>query len=657
MRRIVSLVICAVLLFSVTVFVIPTVAAAEAVLTTDKTTYYVGEPIKVSASSPNSIGKDWVGMTVKGHNNWGNLRWVYVNDMSDGYDIRKAPNTSSSKKLAPYQTFPAGEYSLYLVPDDLGLSGNEDKAFAKIDIKIIEDDSKVKVPHDLNYYLYDLNDGFAYGVVSMTLPNNHGADGVKLWWGDANGVLDGYTAIADVQIPETDGSFRFQYEMKKGTLIPPEATKIIARTYSHENGQSERMAEVSLSSEYNYTMPTAEALAEFTVVGDVHLKDDADADRFGKVLSDMVANKSDTDGLFVLGDAVDNGADPSLWAKFNNACKKATSNVYLGMGESEFRGFDSYDDAVASFADRLAAIKDADSPASNIPCYSFELNGYSFIFLGNSRFPSEDRNVTLGEEQLSWLKTKLDLNDGRPTFLFVHAALDSITDREAFIDTVESYPNAITFCGGSHKTLADQAAVADTKGVTVFNCAAISQLVASDKTALEGAQGYCVRVYADRVLILGRDFLSGEWISSAQYALHGRITPEQTDCTKLQSSINNAQAFKKEDYQSYSWEAFEKALAAAVEALDAPTQAQIDEAASALNDAISKLEPMDQIIKEPSTEKPTESSTDSTSADTDAPKESNAAQQKGCSSALGAPLALSAFVMIVGALTAKKRED
>lgn len=55
----------------------------------------------------------------------------------------------------------------------------------------------------------------------------------------------------------------------------------------------------------------------------------------------------------------------------------------------------------------------------------------------------------------------------------------------------------------------------------IFNCGAVAYLWSSYDIPtgeyLQGSQGYYVRIYADKVLVLGRDFESGQWIPSACY--------------------------------------------------------------------------------------------------------------------------------------------
>ena len=67
--------------------------------------------------------------------------------------------------------------------------------------------------------------------------------------------------------------------------------------------------------------------------------------------------------------------------------------------------------------------------------------------------------------------------------------------------------------------------------INIFNCASVSYLwtgfnvVAGEE--LYGSQGYMVEIYEDRVVVRGRDFVNGLWISSAQYCIE---TEAEGDC-------------------------------------------------------------------------------------------------------------------------------
>ena len=101
-----------------------------ALLSTDKTTYKVGEPIMITAVGS---GSDWVGVAVEGGS--GSLRWWCL---SDGYDyvwvesgvpfdaLSTPANYNDSRDLTP------GEYIIVLVPDDKPFAAGDYLATVRI---------------------------------------------------------------------------------------------------------------------------------------------------------------------------------------------------------------------------------------------------------------------------------------------------------------------------------------------------------------------------------------------------------------------------------------------------------------------------------------------------------------------------------------------
>ena len=58
---------------------------------------------------------------------------------------------------------------------------------------------------------------------------------------------------------------------------------------------------------------------------------------------------------------------------------------------------------------------------------------------------------------------------------------------------------------------------------TIFNTSAVAYLwndnAMATNVGVEGSQGYYLYAYEDKILVLGRDFVNGNWIASAQYVV------------------------------------------------------------------------------------------------------------------------------------------
>lgn len=133
MKKLISaFILVAMLLASVSALSVS--AATETILTTDKTTYVQGEPIIINAKSENSSGKDWVGISIKGDETGAAIYWEYISDLTENFDISKASHIAEGRP--EYHSLPAGEYTLFIIPNNLSVKKGYSQALAKLDITI-----------------------------------------------------------------------------------------------------------------------------------------------------------------------------------------------------------------------------------------------------------------------------------------------------------------------------------------------------------------------------------------------------------------------------------------------------------------------------------------------------------------------------------------
>lgn len=553
MKRLVSVAIVLCMAVAIISTAVP-VSAAQSSITTDKEVYEVGEPIMVSATSANGDEHDWVGILPKGAERWGSLAWIYLKDFNGEVDITK-PNISSNSFLAPYKSFPAGEYTIYLIPDDLSIFGNEDKALAKVDIRIgSEEDFKpieVKAPTGAVYTPVDPEGELIDGEATVNFKKGHNGEEVWLFWGDANGRLADYGRISSHNIGSS-WKTELTFEMRSGIKVPAGATRLLFYTYNHIHGLSKDYFAAELPEGLAYEQPEGKPLMEFQVVSDAHISSELHAEHFKKMLEDIAKNSPDSAGIFAVGDMVDNGKINTqwkdLWRLYESV--EGAPDMYLGMGNHEIYDFDSYNAALDKFLDNIRLPEGYEKPET--PYYDLWIGGLHFIFLGDTDLPSEDVKATIGNEQYAWLAEKLAENaDGRPIFLFMHQPLRDtvsgsladqgwwgIEDDEYLRVLLEEYPQIIMFNGHTHWTLDDENAMFGGNGAaTIFNTAGVGYLWTSQyKVAgqyLEGSQGYYVKVYEDRIVVQGRDFVNGEWLPAAYFELTGVNIPEDVGGTEI----------------------------------------------------------------------------------------------------------------------------
>jgi len=91
----------------------------EIVLTTDKTTYKVGEPIMCTATG---IGKDWVGIAKVDDTNW-QVRW-FLNPVSGNLNVTSGEafdmTTARGNTRTGARSIKAGEYVIAIIENGTG---------------------------------------------------------------------------------------------------------------------------------------------------------------------------------------------------------------------------------------------------------------------------------------------------------------------------------------------------------------------------------------------------------------------------------------------------------------------------------------------------------------------------------------------------------
>jgi len=506
--------------------------SGDTYLITDKTEYVVGEPIYIAASSVNSSGNDWVGIWPKGTVG-PSIYWEYINNIGKGktYDIRKAPNQGSS--MTAYYGIPAGEYTLYIIPNNLTGKEGIPGALATVHIKVVGDPDKIaKAPTSVTYKLDGEKDGFADGTLTIKLPEDHGADDIYMWWGNDSGKLPGYTRLARFKVTGTTVT----HKMTANTLIPAGATKLLVYTYNDSNGLSKECFEVKLPSGAA-SGDLGKVLSEFQIVSDIHIKGGADSEygsHFLSMLNDVKKNSPGSVGIFAAGDIVDRGDSPAYWTHFHNLYKSVSGAppMYLGIGNHEYIGT-SYEAGLRQF---LQNVKLPDGSTPDKVYYDCYVNGYHYVFIGTS---ATGTSASISSEQLRWLEETLAKDkDGKPTFLFLHQPMlntvsgssstegwSGISNHKELKAVLDKFPHVLMFNGHTHWILDSDNCMYDGEGktATIFNTSSVAYLWHSYDVPtgerMVGSEGYYIRVYEDKVAVLGRNFLTGEWVSSAQFVV------------------------------------------------------------------------------------------------------------------------------------------
>lgn len=499
---------------------------------TDKTEYIEGEPILVTATGE---GLDWVGLylptdTLEDDQS---IRWYYVardgNTSGSQKDIRTAEGTNASR--AEYADVPPGDYIIYLCENDKW------GVIDRVEITVKEDPALSEAPAAPQEVAYERTAekvGLADGTLKITAADGTLPKSYVAYWADENGPLEDYTAFAPINC---DGKTT-EYTMVKNTLIPAEADRIIV--YS-DNGRtvSEDYATAMLPSgcnDYEFT----DELYELWVMSDIHINRENSHihnQHFAQALGQIMAISPDSIGIFINGDIADHGTREE-YAAFNDLIEAAGEElpeVFCAIGNHDLAQ-GPYVRQLDWFLRGTNSDEDLDKPY-----FDRWINGVHFIFLGSEK---EGLNAELSEEQLSWFEETLaeDRDKDRPIYVFLHQGIintvagtkdyqkwHGVNQTAQFKAILKDYPEVILFTGHSHWEMdsVDSMKERDDSLPTIFNTASVAYLWNDDSVSIEGAQGYFITAYEDMIIVRGRDFANGKWISSAQFFTDYSTLPDE----------------------------------------------------------------------------------------------------------------------------------
>ncbi|XRG79816.1 carbohydrate-binding protein [Rossellomorea sp. GAMAL-10_SWC] len=239
----------------------------------------------------------------------------------------------------------------------------------------------------------------------------------------------------------------------------------------------------------------------FMTISDTHSVAQGDINdvRLDNALSDAVSNN--VQSVSVVGDLTQNGTD----AQYNTLMK--TMNKYpqldrnLVLGNHDVRWMGGFETAKNRF------LTHTDMPGVY---YDKWINGYHFIYLATET--DEKDSAYISDTQMKWLSDRLAENASldKPIFLFLHQPLDNTVYDEYPSDPYQSdeiqdqklediigkYPQSVFITGHIHYPLTLPGSFYNKQYFTMMRDGAIA----------DNGQGLILDVYADRVVINGRDF-------------------------------------------------------------------------------------------------------------------------------------------------------
>ncbi|OMF88302.1 metallophosphoesterase [Paenibacillus sp. FSL R7-0337] len=293
------------------------------------------------------------------------------------------------------------------------------------------------------------------------------------------------------------------------------------------------------------TPGVTEPLLTFQVITDTHVTADPEHEynqNFRRALEDLALHAQGSSGIMHIGDITDHGF-PNEYEEVQRILEQHQASLpqlRYTLGNHDV-GLGHWESRLAMYTSRMGM------PG---PYHDHWIGGYHFIFLGTEEGLPTFCN--LSAEQLQWLDRKLgerapdkpeanshlqphteqaSLPD-QPVFLFLHQPLKDtvagslesqewygVTQDQELRTILSRHPQTLLFTGHTHWELEVGNTMYPGNGqtATMFNAASVAYLWTDADEHKNGSQGYYIEVYADKVLVRGRDFTTGTWIEAAQY--------------------------------------------------------------------------------------------------------------------------------------------
>ncbi|MFC4101303.1 metallophosphoesterase family protein [Paenibacillus xanthanilyticus] len=274
-------------------------------------------------------------------------------------------------------------------------------------------------------------------------------------------------------------------------------------------------------------------LACFQVITDTHVTTDAQHvhnRNFERALLDIAALEPGSIGIMHVGDITDHGWEAEyvemarIWAQ----CREQGLSVPIRFAHGNHDLFGGKAEAQLERFRRYTGMPG--------PYHAHEVGGYRFLFLGSEQVEPERKDFAyLSGEQLAWLDVQLrGANEEKPVFVFLHQPLKNtvsgsleaqgwhgVIQDEELHAIVSRYPQVMLFSGHTHWELEAPHAlhIGGGHGPAMLNAASVGYLWTDEDEHKAGSQGYFVDVYADRVVVRGRDFAGGRWVDEAAFEL------------------------------------------------------------------------------------------------------------------------------------------
>lgn len=287
-----------------------------------------------------------------------------------------------------------------------------------------------------------------------------------------------------------------------------------------------------------------ECLLNFAVISDTHLDGSAARQAVLELaLDDIAAAQYPVDAIVHAGDITDN-AEKEEWetvaAAFANT--EYLPEIILAEGNHDTWADAGYEESLANFLYYNEVIA---GRTLEKQYYSTQVCGYTFVVMGSE---DDHTDAFISDEQLAWLDATLSeaSADGKPIFVISHWPInqthglpqswgsddyDEMTggfgeESDQVEAILKKYENIFFISGHIHNGFGDKATQELYGYRSVESYGSLhsvnlpSYMYMSPRGQVGLGNGFNFEVYADRVVIRGRNFATRQWFAAYDYTIY-----------------------------------------------------------------------------------------------------------------------------------------
>ncbi|MBD0382898.1 metallophosphoesterase family protein [Paenibacillus sedimenti] len=292
------------------------------------------------------------------------------------------------------------------------------------------------------------------------------------------------------------------------------------------------------------TETVALPLLSFFIISDLHITSgsSSQSNHLRKALNDIKTFGDKAQGIFITGDITDS-ATPVEYREYQNIISQyQLPPVYANMGNHDYynvwidkNGAWNKDAFPNGKTDAMARQAFTNLFKLDKPYHDVRLNGLHFILLSQETYVQEKPEVGEGawysDEQMNWFQSKMAENkDGKPVFVMIHQELPpsgqdggnhTLIKAKQFREVLKSYPNVFVFSGHTHQDFTNNTQHYIKETFHWFKNSSVGRVLDSryQHVRKDASQGLFVEVFADKVVLRGREFSNRTWIEEAQWTV------------------------------------------------------------------------------------------------------------------------------------------